>query len=94
MLAIKAEDHTAMINAFGLQAGIAFGLCHRLHRAAFEYTGANARQHTLASGAFDDDRSNPAQMQQLRQQQAGRTGTDNDDVGTQIHPAVTNASCG
>jgi hypothetical protein len=55
----------------------------QLDRALLEHAGANSRQNIGAILALEDDGIDAVHMQQLREQQAGRSGADDGDLSTQ-----------
>jgi hypothetical protein len=53
------------------------------HRTLLQHAGSDARQHVGAILALDDDGIDAARMQQLSEQQPGRSGADDGDLGAQ-----------
>jgi hypothetical protein len=70
----------AVHQAFGVEPAPDAGLVEKLHRALLEHAGANAAEHMLAAAPFQHDRVDAGALEQLRQQQPGRTRPDDGDL--------------
>jgi hypothetical protein len=56
-------------------------LAQGVHRALLEHAGAHALDHVLLVAVLEHDRLDPVQVQEMREQQAGRAGADDADLG-------------
>ncbi len=78
----EAEPYSFMPQSFPLQARANPGFDHQVHRALFQHTGPNTIFNVLAAAAFQNNRLNAVQVQQVGKHQAGRSGPDNTDLGS------------
>ena len=78
-LAVQADVDAAVDDAFFFHPRINANPFHQANRPHFQNTRTNAAFDIVAAFAFKDHRRNALHMQQMRQQQPGRAGPDNDD---------------
>ena len=57
------------------------GLVEQVDRALLEHAGADAAAHVVARCALEDHAVDAVAVQQLPEQQAGRAGADDHDLG-------------
>ena len=70
-----------MFEALPLQSITESGLDHEINRVLFEHAGTNGSFYLFAGAAFQDNRIDSLQMQQMREHQPGGTTTDDSDLG-------------
>ncbi len=80
--AVDTNLHALVDEAVGVHPSADAGLVQKIHRDLFDDAGAHAAQHVLRGLPFKDDVGNAVFVQQLPQQQAGRTGANNDDLSS------------
>ena len=64
------------------------GLGQQVDRALLQHAGAHAVLDVVAVAALEDDRVDAGEMQQMRQQQARRTGADDAHLCSPLHQAA------
>ncbi|MCY1556863.1 hypothetical protein D9M68_936600 [compost metagenome] len=80
----KHQLDAVVHRAFGLHALAHAGLGQQVHRDLLQDAGADAAQHIVAALALDDDVVDAGLVQQLAEQQAGRAGADDGDLGSHV----------
>ncbi len=80
--ALVVGDENAFVDlALAVHALAALRLAHQVGEAVLQHAGANAAQHIFAALPLQEHRVDALEMQQLRQQQAGRAAADDADLG-------------
>jgi hypothetical protein len=79
--AVEADLERRVHHALAVQARGDPGGVEDVDGALLEHPGADARLDVLAAGALEDDRLDAAQVQEVRQDQPGRTGADDANLG-------------
>lgn len=79
--AIEAQQNAVMTDAVLLHAGSDTDLGEQGFRGVFEEAGADAGFDVFAGVALKHDGVDAAQIQQMREEKAGRAGTDDGDLG-------------
>jgi len=69
--------------SFGVHALTHAGLAQQLYHALFKDAGANPPEHIVRALAFENEGVDASVVQQLTEQQTGRTGADDGDLGFQ-----------
>jgi DNA-binding IclR family transcriptional regulator len=77
----EAQLDALVPHALVVEALADAGLAQRLRRAVFQHTGAHPVLDVPTVAALEHRRVDALKMQQLREQQAGRPGTDDADLG-------------
>ena len=77
----ETQDDALVRQAIRLHARADAGFDQQLFDDVFQDAGANAVLDVVARAGFQDDRFDAAQVQQVRQQQAGRARADDADLG-------------
>ena len=77
----KAEVDAAVHQPLGVHALAQAELVHQVDRALLEHAGADAAQHVVAAALLDHHGVDAGLVQQLPEQQAGRAGADDGDLG-------------
>ena len=67
--------------AFGMHARTDAHLVEQVDGGLLQHAGADAAEHVVAGLALEDHRVDAGLVQQLSEQQAGRAGANDDDVG-------------
>ncbi|MNF99388.1 hypothetical protein D3C84_822810 [compost metagenome] len=80
-LAGHLQFDTLVDQAFGIHAFVDAGFAQQVNGALLEDTGTNAAEDVVRRLAFDDDVVDAGAMQQLTEQEAGRAGADDGDLG-------------
>ena len=80
--AVDTNLHALVDEAVGVHPRADAGLVQEIHRDLFDDAGAHAAEHVLRGLPFKDDVGNAVFVQQLPQQQSGRTRADNDDLSS------------
>jgi hypothetical protein len=80
-LLIERELDAVVHEAFGVQASRGVHPVEQRHRRLFEDTRANAPEHMFRSALLDEHIVDSGQVQQLPEQQPGRAGSDDGDLG-------------
>ena len=78
-LAVQADVNAAVDDAFFFHPRINANPFHQANRPHLQNARTNAAFDIVAAFALKDHRRNALHMQQMRQQQPGRAGPDNDD---------------
>ncbi len=78
--AAEGEVEAVVHQALGLAARADAGALEELDGAAFEHARANAREHVLLRTALENDGVDARAMQQLAEEQPGRSGSDDRDL--------------
>ena len=86
-LAVVAQLDPFVERALAVHPLADAALAQRVHRALLEHTRAHALDHVLLVAVLEHDRLDPVQMQEMREQQAGRTGPDDADLG--VYPQTS-----
>src|SRR3546814_18013188 len=85
-LAGKGELDAVMGEALGMHAGADAGLVEQVGSALLDHAGADAAEHIVAGLALKDDVVDAVAGQQLAEQQAGRAGAADGDLGAHSVP--------
>ena len=88
----EAQLEPLVDQAFLLQARADACLLEQVGRALLEHAGADPLLDVRAAVALEHDRSDAFEMQKVRQQEAGRTGADDANLG--LHGLASPVSCG
>jgi hypothetical protein len=75
--------------AFALQPVTGADLGHQVDRALLEHACSNRGLDRFTRAALDDDRFDPAEVEQLRQQQPRRASADDPDLGAHGYFSLT-----
>jgi len=81
-LAFELQVDPAVFEALGVQPRAEADHAEQFDRARLEQAGPLPRLAVGPAAVFHHDRVDPAQGQQVRQQQPGRSGPDDADLGT------------
>ena len=76
----KSQLDAIVDESFALQSRADSGLHHQLDGAVLQHAGANAALAIFARLAFEHDRLDALQMQQVRQHQSCRSGADDSNL--------------
>ena len=79
--AVDADLDAVVHQAFAVHARADAGLVEQIHRALLDDAGADAAEHIVAGLPLQDDVVDAGAVQQLPEQQAGRAGADDGDLG-------------
>ena len=79
--AVDCEIEAVVHQTLCVHARADAGCVHQVDRALFEHAGADARQHVPAALTFDDDGGYAGAVQHLSEQQARRSGADDEHLG-------------
>ena len=77
----QAEVDAAMHKPVGVHARAEAELVEQVDRALLEHAGANARANVLGAALLDHDGIDAGAVQLLPEQQAGRAGADDRNLG-------------
>ena len=77
---VEAQFDAVMNQPFAPHALAHARFVEQIHRALFEHARADALLHVLARLALDHDRVDALQVEQVRENQAGRSGSDDADL--------------
>jgi hypothetical protein len=80
--AAKTELDAAMDQTFAQHAFAKSGGAQQIHRTLFEDACPDALLAVPAAARFDDDGLDALQVKKMREQQAGRPGSDDTDLGS------------
>ena len=80
--AIDADLGAFVNDAVGMHAGADAGFVQQIHRDLLDDTGADPTKDVGGGLALQDDGVDAVPVQQLAEQQAGRSGADDDDLRT------------
>ena len=80
---LAGDGETVMRKTFGMHPRAGAGLFQHLHGTFFKHPGAHAREHMVEAGALEDQRLDSDVVQQLAEQQAGRTSANDANLGGQ-----------
>ncbi|MNF27495.1 hypothetical protein D3C84_81500 [compost metagenome] len=83
LASVEGQFEAAMHQSLGVHALTHASLTQQLYHALFKYPGANASEHVIRCLAFKDEGVDTSVVQQLAEEQSGRTGADNGDLGFQ-----------
>ncbi len=81
-LALEQELDAVVRQARGMGTGTHAGFLQQVHGDLFEHAGTDAAEHVVGTALFDDDGVDAGCVQQLAEQQAGRAGADDGNLGT------------
>ena len=84
-LAVECELDAVVRQSLAVQALGDAGLLEQLDRRLLEHAGADAAHHIGGAALLDDHRVDAGLVQQRAQQQPGRTGADDRDLGALPH---------
>jgi len=80
--ALEQQLDAVVRQALGVGAGTHAGFFQQVHGDLFEHAGADAAEHVVGTALLDDDGVEAGGVQQLAEQQAGRAGADDGNLGT------------
>ena len=81
-LPLELQVDTAVLETFGVHSHPEADRAEQLDRPGFEQPGPLSRLAVGPAAVLDHDRVDAAQRKQMGKEQAGRTGSDNTDLGT------------
>src|SRR5262245_5151495 len=82
-LAAKGNVHAVVAQALALKSLADTHRREQVHGSLLEYTCTHTIDHVVAATVLDDDRIDAIEMQQMPEEQAGRTGADDADLCSQ-----------
>ena len=80
--AVEQQVKAAVNQAFIVHALADAGFVEQVNAHLLQHACADAREHIVASLALEDDGINAGFVEQLAEQQAGRAGADDGNLGT------------
>ena len=80
--AAEGQFGAVVAQALGVHAGAHAGALQQVDRGLLQDAGADATQHVVGAALLDDDGVDAGTVQQRAQQQSGRTGADDGDLGS------------
>ena len=86
-LAVVAQLDALVDRALAVHPLADAGLAQRVHRALLEHAGAHALHDVVLVAVLEHDGLDPVQVQQVSEQQAGRAGPDDGDLG--VYPQTS-----
>ena len=89
---VEAQLEAVVDEALAVQALGDAGLVEQVDGRLLEHAGAHARLDVLARARLEHDRLDALQVQQVGQQQPGRAGPHDPDLGVHHPPASASAS--
>jgi hypothetical protein len=90
-LAVEAQFDAVMHQPFGMQPPGDPGSVQQFDRAVLQHAGADAAKHVGGAAALQDDGLDTVIFQKAAKQQAGRAGTDDDDLRAYLAPLPRSA---
>src|SRR5262249_19486789 len=90
--AAEGEIDTVVEHSFALHARADAGLDEKVARPLLDQSGADAAFDVVAAAVFQNHAIDALEVEEMRQHQPGRPGTDDTDLGAQLvfsHPRVT-----
>jgi hypothetical protein len=79
--AVESELDAVVNQAFALEAGTEARHIEEIDRTLFQHAGSHAAFDIVATAILDNDGFDPIAVKQVRQQQPGRTGSDDANLG-------------
>ena len=89
---VEAQLEAVVDQALAMQAVGQAGLVEQVDRALLEHAGAHARLDVLAAACLEDHGRDALSRQQVGQQQPGRAGAHDPDLGVHQAPGSASAS--
>ena len=83
--AAEAQLDAVMLETFADETLAHARAFEELHGTMFEHAGAHAMLDVVAASCLDDDRLDALEMQQMREQQSCRSGTDDAHLRAHHH---------
>jgi hypothetical protein len=85
-LAVEAQFDAVMHQPFLMQPAGNAGALQQFDRVLLQHAGADAAEDVIGAAAFEDDGFDAVVFEQATKQQAGGTGTDDDDLRAYFVP--------
>src|SRR5262249_12485154 len=86
---VDADLHALMDETIGMHARADTGFIQQIHRDLFDNAGAHAAEYVVGGLSLQDDIVDASTLQELAEEQPGRTGADNDDLGSHFRQNTT-----
>ncbi len=88
-LAVEAQLDPVVDEPLAVQPVAQAGVGQQLDRALLEHPGAHPLLHVLAAARLEHDRPDPLEVEEVRQEQAGRPGPDDSDLCPHLSEALS-----
>src|SRR5215831_11701047 len=86
---VDADLHALMDETIGMHAPADTGFIQQIHRDLFDNAGAHAAEYVVGGLPLQDDIVDASTLQELAEEQPGRTGADNDDLSSHFRQNTT-----